>query len=888
VLQKIYRVMVVTLSLLSGPYFVKAATFTARASNNWNNYATTWGTATGPTASDIVIIPNGFTVTVNITTAAAASVTINGGGKLTLNNNDKLTIAGVLSNAGTITTNNGSNLLIGGSLINAGTMTVNNGSTVTFDGTANSTISSSGGTYTINGTIVMNMGAATTVLDVQDANFIAGINAGGKYYFTLTKGTFKMDNSGTLNNMYNSGSATALTIPYGVVLESDNGTMNLASKGTSGNVVLSGELYMNGGTVNVQTGQTSTQDFRYTVNGGTPQLYINSGTLNIGSGFNPKDNNDYIDFRMTGGTMAITTVNSSNYPTFQLQDYAGGKTYMSGGLILLDQPGNGPYNDLDMGGSAISPYSVTGGTVQFGGPGFPYNNAANFWIAPYSTTNYPNLVDDALNSASVLAETAGAVNALSLYINPGTTFDASNISTLNITGSNGAYALDNEGTFTMGNNTVEFSGGMAQVIKSLVSPMKFYNMQVANTGANVILDVATTITNQLSFSSGNVDASAASLTIANGSGAITGYGSSSYVITGDGVTNTGSLIIQKLTRSASSTFPIGTSSYYLPITVNPGNNNNTAYSAYVYPGVTTTAKSNGASVSSGTLKNMADVTWNIAQTAGSNSATLGLNWASAGTALEGQYFQTFGTAIGITQFTGGAWGPETGSGSEPAHTATATFSNVTQFSVVGTTAVILPLVLGDFNAAPQGKDVLLSWAAFPDGQTGSFTVQRSLDGSSWTDLGVVQADVLATLETSYSFIDAAPAAGQNAYRLFIQNEDGSISYSSIKLVEFSSAVSLNIYPNPANSSLTIGVGGAGLGSGSASASGSGLGSGSGSGSALAIRLLNTSGTVLQSKIVEAGVGTMTMNTGVYPAGVYYVEILEGGRLMQTTAVMVAH
>jgi hypothetical protein len=361
--------MVVTLSLLSSSYIAKAATFTAIASGNWNAYLTTWGTVTGPTASDIVIIPRGFTVTVNITTAVASTVTIVSGAGLTIGNGDKLTVSGAFSNAGSVGIGTGSSLLVGGnltntgpfsagagtlsvsgasnnagnlsvttgtltavgtmtnsgvlsdgtgsmqlggSLTNSGTMTVTANGTLTFDGTANSTITSSGGTYTITGTVVLNMGASATALDVQDANFITGINSGGKYYFTFTRGTFKMDNTGTLNNAYNSGSATALTIPYGVVLESDNGTMNLASKGTTGNVILSGELFMNGGAVNVQTGQvsngTAANDFQYSVNGGTPQLYISSGTLTVGGGFNPKSATSYIDFNMSGGTMEVTSI----------------------------------------------------------------------------------------------------------------------------------------------------------------------------------------------------------------------------------------------------------------------------------------------------------------------------------------------------------------------------------------------------------------------------------------------------------------------------------------------------------------------------------------------------------------------------------------------------
>lgn len=412
--------------LLIGATHLQAANITAIATGNWENTAT-WSTGTIPAAADNVTIPTGFTVTATAAGDLCANLSITGTGRLNINN--------------------ASSLSIGGNFSNAGTFSAVAGSTLTFNGNANSTITG-GGTYTIAGKIVLNMGAAATALDVQDAKFIAGINAGGNYYFTFTRGTFKMNNAGTLNDCYNSGSTNALTIPFGVVIESDAGVLNLCKNATTNNAILSGKLFINGGTVNVQTGQpfNSGRDFRYQVNGGTPQLYIASGSLNVGAGFNALANTDFIDFQMTGGTMTMAVNGYSNWITFQLADVVGGRTFMSGGLIVLQDACNANIEDLDMGGAnvAATQYSVIGGTVQLGyaatQPGSTF-----FGIQPEPATNYPNLQFAAGTAKTASAFTNGNMNVLSLFVGSNMTFDATNIPNFTVLGTNGTYAFDDEG-----------------------------------------------------------------------------------------------------------------------------------------------------------------------------------------------------------------------------------------------------------------------------------------------------------------------------------------------------------------------------------------------------------------------------------------------------------
>jgi len=836
------RITVLTILILF--YSVIAmANNTAIASGAWET-GTNWSTGVAPLATDNVIVPAGFTMSASVAGDVCASLTI----------------------AGTVNVSTTS-LSIGGNLTNTGTLFAFPGSTITFNGAANSVISG-GGSYTIEATIVMNMGSTATTLDVQDANFISGINSGGKFYFTFTQGTWIMDNANTLSDSYNSGSATNLTIPYGVVIQSNAGTMNLAKKGNSGNVLLSGQLFLNGGTVEVQLGQTKNtgEDFRYSVNGGTPQLYISSGTLYVGAGFNANAATDYIDFHMTGGTMILAESGYSDAITFQLANNVGGKTFMSAGLIILQDACNAAAADLDMGGANVAAtlYSVTGGTVQLG-----YVNtqagASFFGINAEPATNYPNINFQAGVAKSVSAWNNGVINMLSLYINSNMTFNASGFSTVNIMSNNGTYAFDNEGTFTPGTNTVSFTGSIPQLITSTaLANVTFYNLKISNTSGNVQLGVNTTVSNQLSFTSGLLDASNKTLTLSNGAVAVTGASASSYVIVGNGVATTGYLKISALPISANTFFPIGSASNYLPAYINPGTNAGTAFSAYVFTGATTNAQSNGPAMNAVTLSNMLNAVWNISRTAGAGTAAITLDWTAAeSAALEGAIFATAGTGIGIAQYLGaGGWMMGTGSGNVATETATSSFTTFTQFAVVDN-LFVLPVLVYDLNAVLNNNNtVLVSWSASDDMEISDFEVERSTDGVNFSTIGTVQANAN---ESNYSLIDPNPVHGVNYYRLQIQNTDGSITYSAIKAVDLSSGASITIYPVPATTTVYVALGNAGSG--------------------ISARLISVTGQILQSSFTSGGSQVISMDISRYPAGAYFVQVIGENKVLQTTTVV---
>lgn len=814
---------------------------TAILSGAWET-GSNWSTGVAPLPTDNVIIPAGISMKVSKgSTDYCFALNINATGTVG--------VSGTLS--------------IGSNLTNLGTFNAAAGSTIDFDGNGNSVISG-GGSYLIVGTVELAMGSASTTLDIQDANFITGINSGGYYYFTFIRGTWIMDNTATLNNCLNSGTKESLTIPYGVVIEATSGKMNLAFFGATDSVILSGELLLNGGVVTVQLGQAenSGEDFRYTVNGGTPQLYVSSGTLYVGGGFNALNSTDYIDFHMTGGNIILAYNGYSLWITFQLADNVGGKTFMSGGTIVLQDACNAAIEDLDMGGANVAAtlYSVTGGTIQLG-----YNNtqsnATYFGIDAQPATNYPNIQFASGVAKNVSAWQGGQINMLSLYINPNMTYDASTGFTVtNIISTNGTFAFDDEGTFVTGNNTVEFSGSVNQPITSTnLSNVSFYNLQISNTSGNVTLKVPATVNNQLSFTNGLLDASKSTLTIANGSVPVTGASSSSYAIVGNGVSTTGNLTIDNLPAGTATAFPIGTASNYLPASIDPVNAG-TNYSAYVFTGATTNGKSNGTAFSAANLSNMLNAIWNISQTAGSGSATLNLDWTPAESALEGSQFASAGTAIGIIQNTGGTtWSsPPSGTGNVATTSATASFNSFTQFAITDE-LFTLPVEISQFNAVLNSNNTVgLSWTASEEMDISRFEVQRSTDGINYSPIGTVQAN---NIESNYSFTDAHPAT-VNEYRLLMTTGDGSTVYSPVRTVDLSSAAALSVYPVPATTTVNVSVGSTGTG--------------------LSVRLINASGQLMQSSAVTGGNQVITMDISSYPAGLYYVQVIGGNKVQQTT------
>jgi hypothetical protein len=118
---------------------------------------------------------------------------------------------------------------------------------------------------------------------------------------------------------------------------------------------------------------------------------------------------------------------------------------------------------------------------------------------------------------------------------------------------------------------------------------------------------------------------------------------------------------------------------------------------------------------------------------------------------------------------------------------------------------VLPISLINFNAQKQGSNALLKWSTTSLVTYNYFEIERSADGSNWSDIGRIDADTLNASVLNYSYPDNSPLTGTNYYRIKGFDANGEVLYSVTEIVQFNSSTQwmVSLYPNPATSSTSI-------------------------------------------------------------------------------------
>ena len=120
------------------------------------------------------------------------------------------------------------------------------------------------------------------------------------------------------------------------------------------------------------------------------------------------------------------------------------------------------------------------------------------------------------------------------------------------------------------------------------------------------------------------------------------------------------------------------------------------------------------------------------------------------------------------------------------------------------TSCLLPVELTTFTATAINQTIALAWTTASEEKNDYFQMERSLNGTKFEVLGKVKGTGTTLEPQAYSFVDAAPKAGVNYYRLKQVDYDGAFEYSNIvaAVVKYANQ-SLFAYPSPTSDLLVL-------------------------------------------------------------------------------------
>lgn len=209
--------------------------------------------------------------------------------------------------------------------------------------------------------------------------------------------------------------------------------------------------------------------------------------------------------------------------------------------------------------------------------------------------------------------------------------------------------------------------------------------------------------------------------------------------------------------------------------------------------------------------------------------------------------------------TGSLWTTTSGStANATANTVSKALSGVTFSKLTATSnSTPLPVDLLAFTAQKTAADrqALLRWEVGAEDGPARYEVQRSTDGNAFGAIGAVSASGQA----SYIFIDAAPAAGHNYYRLRLADASEEARFSPVRLLAFgnddvaAAPAPLRVTPNPTTGSVTVWVAAGLIGKDA--------------------ELTDATGrSLLRSKIADA---SFLLDLTAYPKGLYLLRVANG-------------
>lgn len=366
----------------------------------------------------------------------------------------------------------------------------------------------------------------------------------------------------------------------------------------------------------------------------------------------------------------------------------------------------------------------------------------------------------------------------------------SNEGTVQLTGS-----LTSTGTLTGASGLLKLTGSTAQLlnVSSLVPSLEILNAQGAVLAAPLRV-------RQLQLSSGALQLGVHTLTSTVG-GSITGVDAAA----GRFIVTDGAGLLQRSVGTTAVLFPVGPSgTRYAPATLTRSTGTD-LYAVRAAAGMLS-----GGSTGAPLTSDAVGLRWELAPP-DAVPFTLSVQWNQAD---ELTAFNRNQSALG--RWNGTAYGAEepfgnaSGAGSGPYSRTVAGLTAAGPYVVLDRQAP-LPVALTRFEASrPAGQArVVLAWTTASEKNNAGFEVQRQNEGqTTFRRVGFVAGRGTSNTATEYTFQEANDFRGLSYYRLRQLDQDGTESFSPVRVVaglNGGTSFSLAAYPNPVapQASLTL-------------------------------------------------------------------------------------
>ncbi|MBS1510183.1 MAG: T9SS type A sorting domain-containing protein [Bacteroidetes bacterium] len=715
-------------------YWVGGTAFTSFTANgNWNTLLNGTGTTRAAAASTDILIFDGSNVggTVPTTGTVNATATSTSCGQIKLQNGAMVNLGRSTAGSATIT--------VSGDATAANDLTVDAGCTLTLGGTAynydvNITIAGTA-TALINGTVYLSPLSSS----VHTRSYIT---AAGANSVMFASGSACYITDSTATSGFNASVQDGVRFLSGSSCYYYTGRSPIGSSSTLQftNFDPGSNLYFMKSNVSYIDGVTAYSSSSWSNRKALGNVFIQNG-----ASFTADGPSDKIDDLTIDAGCSFTTHTSGVTPILGNLTVNGTLNGPSGSSNTVVMGGNTPQTisgtgSIDLPALSVANYSdvtlsrtvnVLNSTDVFGKINF---GATNQLTGPGTFTAKVNGTATSITGNTVAGSYRITNVTGTLTGNTGLTVTGNGLAAnTNVTGfssSNAVVLLSKPATATVTGATFTFSSDTSTMVTANVNGMDSLTGSVIvvgtksyQSGTNYIINGATT--KPFGISSGSAATSIyagfveinASTTInrsiniynhlsVNGvltlrpldlvhvypGAAITGTFSNAKYIAADYTSAGAQSMIEVDGISAATTIPIGTTAYYLPVTITPSGTSD--FSIAAFTGITADGTITGTPLTATQKQLVVDAVWNINRLNGTGTATVQINWPAA---LEGATFTTLAnTDIGLIKNNGTSWDLPIGTGNNTSNIVTGSVAAFGAFSA-GAVPQTSPFI---FNALP--------------------------------------------------------------------------------------------------------------------------------------------------------------------------------------------